>query len=326
MGQSAAPFISVIVPVYNVEAYLHQCIRSIVDQNYRACELILVDDGSTDRSGAMCDEYAADNPCVRAIHKPNGGLSDARNAGIAAATGEYLLFVDGDDYVAEGSLERIAHALVRDNCPDVMFLNARMVYPDGSETPYGRDFVREDFYGIDRDSVLGRLASGGQFHVSAWYKAVRRSLVNEVGGFWKDVVGEDVDFSTAVYLAAGSYSVCAGLWYLYRQQREGSITAQNTDRRLQDLLRIIQKWIAIARGDPRCRWIYRLMYHQYYTLLLLYARASCQVKTRSVRRNIRDLAFLLRYADCGKGPVLRLFFLLGGVGLSSRMFNWLERG
>ena len=92
--------ISVIVPVYKVEPYLDKCVRSIVDQTYQNLEIILVDDGSPDRCGEICDAWAAKDSRIRVIHKENGGLSDARNAGMAVATGKYMGFVDSDDYIA----------------------------------------------------------------------------------------------------------------------------------------------------------------------------------------------------------------------------------
>lgn len=95
--------ISVIVPVYNVEAYLSRCVDSILAQSYANLEILLVNDGSRDRSGTICDEYAAKDSRIRVIHKENGGLSSARNAGIDAATGEYLGFVDSDDWIEAGT-------------------------------------------------------------------------------------------------------------------------------------------------------------------------------------------------------------------------------
>ena len=99
------PEISVIVPVYKVEKYLHRCVDSILPQTFTDFELILVDDGSPDKCGSICDEYAEKDPRVRVIHKPNGGVSSARNAGIDAAQGNWITFVDSDDYVTETYLE-----------------------------------------------------------------------------------------------------------------------------------------------------------------------------------------------------------------------------
>ena len=108
MNQS--PRISVIVPVYNVEQYLPRCVESILAQTYENLEILLVDDGTKDNSGAICDAYARQDARVKAIHKKNGGLSSARNAGIDAATGEYLSFVDSDDWIEPQMYERLYEA------------------------------------------------------------------------------------------------------------------------------------------------------------------------------------------------------------------------
>lgn len=99
--------ITVIVPVYNVAKYLEKCVKSIQDQTYKSLEIILVDDGSTDSSGAICDKYATEDSRIRVIHKPNGGLSSARNAGLDAATGDYVGFIDSDDYIAPDFYESL---------------------------------------------------------------------------------------------------------------------------------------------------------------------------------------------------------------------------
>ena len=93
------PLVSIIVPVYNVKDYLNECVESIVNQSYTALEIILVDDGSTDGSAEICDNWLKRDSRIRVIHKENGGLSDARNAGMSIATGEYVGFVDGDDKI-----------------------------------------------------------------------------------------------------------------------------------------------------------------------------------------------------------------------------------
>ena len=107
MNPENRPLFSVIVPVYKVEKYIHQCVDSILAQSFSDFELILVDDGSPDNCGAICEEYAAKDPRVKVVHKENGGLSDARNVGLEMATGEYVLFVDSDDWVAPDMYEKM---------------------------------------------------------------------------------------------------------------------------------------------------------------------------------------------------------------------------
>ena len=103
--------VSIVVPVYNVEKYLRECIDSILSQTYKKLEIILVDDGSTDESGKICDEYVKKDSRIKAIHKENGGLSSARNTGLDIATGKYISFIDSDDYVTENFIEKMYNAL-----------------------------------------------------------------------------------------------------------------------------------------------------------------------------------------------------------------------
>lgn len=99
------PLVSVVVPVYNVSSYLEQCLDSVVNQTYKNLEIILVDDGSTDDSGAICDRYAEKDSRIQVIHKENGGLSSARNVGLERITGEWALFIDSDDWIELNTLE-----------------------------------------------------------------------------------------------------------------------------------------------------------------------------------------------------------------------------
>lgn len=127
--------ISVIVPVYNVERYLEKCIKSIFIQSFPALEIILVDDGSTDRSGTICDEWEQKDPRIRVIHKENGGLSDARNAGMEIAKGEWYLFVDSDDTITPDTAEWLYQAAITHNC-EIAVCNIVRVYDDGTTEPF----------------------------------------------------------------------------------------------------------------------------------------------------------------------------------------------
>ena len=110
--------ISIIIPIYNVEKYLHCCINSVIRQTYKNLEIILIDDGSPDNCGKICDEYAKKDNRIKVIHKENGGLSSARNAGLDIAKGEYISFVDSDDYVAENFIEKL-YKLCKENDADI---------------------------------------------------------------------------------------------------------------------------------------------------------------------------------------------------------------
>ena len=124
--------ISIIVPVYKVERELDRCVKSLLGQTYQNIEIILVDDGSPDCCPEMCDEFARQDNRVKVVHKKNGGLSDARNAGLKVASGEYILYVDSDDYIDIDSCERFMKARNNENI-DIIVGNAIMEKKDGNE-------------------------------------------------------------------------------------------------------------------------------------------------------------------------------------------------
>ena len=121
------PAISVIVPIFNVENYVRKCVDSILNQTFSDIEIILVDDGSTDASGRICDEYLSKDDRIRVIHKENGGLSDARNAGLDMCTGEYIGFVDGDDYIDGDMYELLYKNLIQYDA-DISMCRFRRIY------------------------------------------------------------------------------------------------------------------------------------------------------------------------------------------------------
>lgn len=126
--------ISVIIPVYNVEKYLTQCINSVISQSYRNLEIILIDDGSSDNSSQMCDDFARQDSRIKVIHKINGGLSSARNAGIKIATGDYLLFLDSDDYWDSVDAMKECAEVCTKSHPDVVMFGYKKFYQIESRT------------------------------------------------------------------------------------------------------------------------------------------------------------------------------------------------
>lgn len=160
--------ISVIVPIYRVEEYLDECVASVVNQTYRNLEIILVDDGSPDHCPQMCDEWAVRDSRIKVIHKVNGGLSDARNAGIEIATGEYIAFVDSDDFITPDMLEKLHAALVK---ADADIAACGILTCEGEkQTAWGcRDTV-----GTPKQ-IYALLYNDTAYPVAAWNKLYRRS-------------------------------------------------------------------------------------------------------------------------------------------------------
>ncbi|MBO4946816.1 MAG: glycosyltransferase family 2 protein [Lachnospiraceae bacterium] len=225
-------FISVIIPVYNVEPYLVQCAKSVLNQSFRDIEVILVDDGSHDHCPEICDRLAAEDSRVRVIHKTNGGLSDARNAGIACAEGEYVLFLDSDDYWDDPqALERL-RARVLESGADILNFSYKKVYEDsGQEIPY---FCIPDMpIGLEFPAQLEYLAENGLFIASACNKMIRRSLLT---GLWfeKGIYSEDITWCMDVAEKASVMDFVGENFYCYRQ-RSGSIVHTPSNKRCSDL-------------------------------------------------------------------------------------------
>lgn len=215
--------ISIIIPVYNVERYLDKCVESVLGQTYNEVDVILVDDGSTDRSGALCDRWTERDRRVRVIHKKNGGLSDARNAGLEAARGNYLVFTDSDDYLAPDMVENLYDALKQNNA-DMSICN--ICYVDEEGVPLEED---------NRDSPLrDEVLSGyetiirecdcyhkGWYYIFTVNKLYRKALFEEIR-FPVGKLSEDDFVAHRIFMQCERVACIRDIGYYY-VQRGGSI-------------------------------------------------------------------------------------------------------
>lgn len=180
------PLISVIVPVYKVEVYLDKCVSSIVGQTYDTLEIILVDDGSPDSCPAICDAWAKKDRRIKVIHKTNGGLSDARNAGMAVATGEFICFIDSDDWIEPNFFEDLYRAIL-ENGAEIAECAAAYVAEDGTVIRQRKAASQSV---LDRKEALRRLILEDGVYQTVWNKLYRREILEgllfEVGKYNED--------------------------------------------------------------------------------------------------------------------------------------------
>lgn len=213
-------FVSVIIPVYNVEKYLMRCIQSVLTQTYENYEVILVDDGSTDSSGKMCDDFARLDNRVHTFHKTNGGLSDARNFGVIRSKGEYVVFVDSDDYVSKDYVEYLVTLRKRYN---VDIAVARFVSYTKDDYHFNQN--ADDEKCLTTEEALIAMMYKINFSVSANAKIYKKELVERhpypVGSIYEDLATTYKIIADCKKIAYGDRKI-----YCYRQ-REGSITHQN---------------------------------------------------------------------------------------------------
>lgn len=211
--------ISVIVPVYKVEDYLSRCVDSILAQTYRNLEIILVDDGSPDNCGRICDDYAHRDPRIRVIHKVNGGLSSARNAGLDTARGEYIAFVDSDDWIEPEMYETMLALAIREDVP-LVCAGRYDVESETGERKLGLCPVKTEV--ITGEETARRIFTWEGMDSAAWDKLYRRKLFDSIR-YPVGVVVEDVPVTYRLALKAGRVAMCDKPFVNYFH-RPGSIT------------------------------------------------------------------------------------------------------
>lgn len=221
-----SPLVSIIVPVYNVEAYLRECLDSILAQTYTNLEIILVNDGSTDSSGQICSEYAAKDTRVMLIDKPNGGLSSARNAGMQAAKGEYVYFIDSDDWIQPETVSACVQAMGDTNA-DFCFFNADSFTESGYGIPQGYHRTRQYEPGRGLD-VLWQLCRNNEYHSSVPLLFFKNDfmLMGKLT-FRGGIVYEDMLFTFQAYALATKVAYVNKNFY-QRRYRDNSIMTSRT--------------------------------------------------------------------------------------------------
>ena len=220
---------SVIVPIYNIEKYLRRCIESVLEQTYADFELILVDDGSPDNCPAICDEYAAKDKRIKVIHKENGGLVSARQAGMSVAVGDFVFHLDGDDAILPDALES-AYKIISENNPDMISFSHR-IFVDGEPGETRDEPVCEGFYDKDgmAEHIYPKLLSDKNMEhmfYFLWGKAIRRELAekHQMKVSTAISLGEDLSCTFPCYLDAETVYVSRAVVYLYTLRNDSLST------------------------------------------------------------------------------------------------------
>lgn len=234
--------ISFVIPVYKVEQYIEQCVDSVLNQTYKDIEVVLVDDGSPDNCPKICDEYAIKDNRIKVVHKPNGGLSDARNAGLSVATGDHVIFMDSDDFwTSNNHLEQLIEIVKTNPDCDFVGFNCSYFYPNTDSyvqwVPYFED-IEKPSSGNDAMSALVR---SGTFPMSACMKIIKREfLINNKLFFEKGILAEDIPWFINVLEKCKKCMFTNQYIYAYRQNVSGSITNSGGERSFNNLFTILK--------------------------------------------------------------------------------------
>lgn len=233
--------ISIIVPVYKVEPYLRKCLDSILDQTYQNLEILLVDDGSPDNCPAICDEYAARDPRVQVIHQENGGLSAARNAALKLATGEYLGFVDSDDWIEPEMFETLLRAL-QTTRSDIAVCGR---YEENKDRQTA--CVCPEAQVLDREQALGLLLQNDKVQNLVWDKLYRRELFQDIW-FPEGKTFEDMAVMHWLFLRARQVAFVPKAMYHYLQRADSIVGDTSLKNRLNHYQTAQARYEAL-RGD-----------------------------------------------------------------------------
>lgn len=214
------PKISIIVPVYNVEKYIHRCIDSILHQTFKDFELILVDDGSLDNSGKICDEYAKEDDRIKVIHKENGGLSDARNVGLDIAQGEYIAFVDSDDWI-EKDMYSILYENIRKYNADISICKTRKIF----DSTVDNNITTNNCIILNNEEAFDCLFNNKYYASHACDKLYKKSLFDgiryPVGKLYEDMFTTYRLFEKANKVVFSDY-----IGYNYFQRKDGIVNSK----------------------------------------------------------------------------------------------------
>lgn len=308
---------SIIVPVYNVETYLRECIESVLTQEYSDYELILVDDGSKDNSGCICDEYAQKDERITVIHQENAGQAVARNTGTSVAKGGYIVYLDSDDYICDKKfLLKLAEKTKQGT--DVIFYGYKKFFQ--KTQTFGEDICQYPvLQGEQPEKAIQLLLETDTYDGSPWNKTVKKSFLDDNKiAFVPKMISEDSDWFLQVVTKAKTYDNINEAFVVYRQ-REGSTSHAPKVKSLTDNIRILQTWSARFEEyglDEKFKASLKSVLARYYAnMLVLYARFPKE-QVNEYFKQVKDLQYLLKYSVTKRARIVKTFCAVFGVRLA----------
>lgn len=321
--------ISVIVPIYKVEAYLDRCVESIRNQTYRNLEIILVDDGSPDNCPTMCDEWAQKDERIKVIHKPNGGLSDARNAGMAVATGTLMGFVDGDDWIASTMYEKLYDSMQRSSC-NMAVCGIRLVDENGEEIRAAAKGETKAAF-LQGDQAMHSVIEEKEIGPTVWNKLYRSACIKDIP-FAVGKTHEDVFWTYQAVHFCQSVTVIPDRLYDYVQRSNSIMNSGFSLKRLDAVegklirLEFIQKNYPALAGKAKRDLLLFSLYIAQKAYSAKESRVLCQAHAyiKTVMKN-NDITSVER-SDYRRKDMVWLTSARYCLGLTCRIRNWLHIG
>lgn len=309
--------VSFIVPVYNVEKYLEECVNSLRQQTIKDIEIILVDDGSSDGSPAICDNFKKIDKRVKVIHKINGGLSDARNVGLNIAQGDYVIFIDSDDFWAnEKNLEQLLVEFEKTPECDFIGFNCSYYYPSLNKTVKWVKYASEIENPISPKDCITKLVESGTFPMSACLKIFKRSLLQNNIEFIKNIYSEDIPWFIELLKKTNCCKFVNLYIYMYRKEVSNSISSSFSIKKFTDVFNSLKQGVSedIKEWDKKAN-IALMSFWAYEYCILIGMLGFMSDEERKVWRPIlKEYEWLLNYK---LNPKVRL------ISIIKKMFGYI---
>lgn len=325
--------ISVIIPVYNSEKYLSKCVDSILTQSYKDFEVILIDDESTDRSPALCDEYAQNDSRVKVIHKKNGGTADSRNVGLSAVTGDYITFMDNDDYWNSNTCLYNMVQQLTETKADIL-LHYSTVYWEN------KNIFESPADTCDRDKIVNQpleqslkyIIQSGFLDRAVWSKVIKSSLIkdNQIH-FPKGMRNEDTYFTGQLLLHAKSFDYYNDPFYVYRKGHTQAQTSKSLKySQVHDLQKICTEYIQSVENNPEFSKELKKIYLSYIAYpYCVWIGQSHFIKTDAIKADVKEMRKYSYVINNNYDPYVKLiskvYKLLGFKITSKLLYHYINK-
>ena len=315
---------SIIVPVFNAEEYLDDCIKSIIKQTYKAFEIILVDDGSTDASTRICQQYSCNYSYINLIRQENKGIAAARNCGLDSAIGDYILFVDSDDlWSSVDLLKRVEEIIIKDKCQMLQFSYCK--FYDGNKEKIKHKLVPQKEH--HASSIEEIIKSGTEITTNMWTKVFEKNFLKENNLYMDEnlITSQDIDFSFKVWTKVKKVSIIPDSLYAYRI-RKGSLSCNNKTaiRRMY----IIEKWTKYNFSEVNNavleEYIMSKIAYQYMIMLSTTPRIQQHDDRKKLLKNANTKKGILKFSKGCKAKIMSVVCNLFGITVASYLFYFVN--
>ena len=317
------PFFSLIIPVYNCEKYIHECIDSIISQTFSNWELILVDDGSTDNSGDICQNYCESDNRIKYIKQENGGASKARNTGLDNAYGEFIIFIDSDDYYGSKDALCLVKKCIDDHNSDVVVFGCT-----DFNMITGVEFVSRSNYNFDviskenKNDTLHYLLSNKLIPGAPWLFAFSREIVhNNNIKFKLGIQDEDYDFVLSVFYFSSSIYAIDEPFYMYRNGRPDSVTGSGNIKMIYGIDYTIEKWYKLCKNIENQQIVVDILNYLafIFTTGFVISGRMDSPHLNEAKLLMKKHDYILNYGYWKKTKIIKVFYKLLGFDFFSKL-------